>query len=63
MAEKLKKLGIYMHPELKAAARNAAKAEGLSLSAWFRKQLRQDMEHGALAAATNPQNRPKQPSN
>jgi hypothetical protein len=50
-----------MRPELKAAARNAAEAEGLSLSAWFRKQLRQDMERGALAAATNPQNPKKQP--
>ena len=63
MAEKLRKLGIYMRPEVKAAARNAAEAEGLSLSAWFPKQLRQDMEREALPAATNRQNLPTQPSN
>lgn len=63
MTEKLRKFSIYMRPELKAIARSAAEADGLSLSAWFRKQLRQDMEHGALAAATNLQNLPKKPSN
>lgn len=59
MAEKLRKISIYMRPEVKEAARNAAQAENLSLSAWFRKQLRQDMERGALTATANP---PKQSS-
>ena len=59
MAEKLKKLSIYMRPELKAAARNAAEADGLSLSAWFRKKLHQELERQAPIKAAN---LPRQPS-
>lgn len=59
MAEKLKKLSIYTRPELKAAARIAAEADGLSLSAWFRKKLHQELEREASIKAAN---QPKQPS-
>ena len=42
-----------MRPEVKAAARNAAEAEGLSLSAWFRKKLHQELERDAPISAAN----------
>jgi predicted HicB family RNase H-like nuclease len=59
VADKLKKLSLYMRPEVKAAACNAAAAEGLLLSAWFRNQVQERLEHEDQMAATN---LPKQPS-
>jgi len=45
VAEKLKKINIYLRPELKSVAQWAAAKEGLSLSAWFRKQVHQALSH------------------
>lgn len=43
MSETLKKINIYIRPELKIIARQAATSEGLSLSAWFRKRAHEDL--------------------
>ncbi len=58
MSETLKKIHIYIRPELKIVARQAATSEGLSLSAWFRKRaheelgLSTDMQPSELTGAT-----------
>lgn len=38
------KVNIYLKPELKAIARQAAKDEGLSLSAWFRLRVKEELQ-------------------
>jgi predicted HicB family RNase H-like nuclease len=37
------KVNIHLRPELKTVARQAAKAEGLSLSAWFRQRIKDEL--------------------
>ena len=43
MPETLQKINIYIHPDLKIIARQAATSEGLSLSAWFRKRAHEKL--------------------
>jgi predicted HicB family RNase H-like nuclease len=50
MSETLKKINIYIRPELKIIAKKAAASEGLSLSAWFRKRA-----HDELTRQVQPQ--------
>jgi hypothetical protein len=43
MPETLQKINIYIRPDLKIIARQAATSEGLSLSAWFRKRAHEEL--------------------
>ena len=43
MSETLKKINIYIRPELTIVAKQAATSEGLSLSAWFRKRAHEEL--------------------
>lgn len=53
MTEKLKKINIYLQPEVEATARRQALAAGQSLSAWFRTRITKHLDQSdALAQAT-----------
>ena len=52
MTEKLKKINIYLPPEVEATARRQALAAGQSLSAWFRARITKHLDQSdALAQA------------
>lgn len=52
MTEKLKKINIYLQPEIEAMARREALAAGQSLSGWFRARVMKHLEKGdSLAQA------------
>ena len=52
MTEKLKKINIYLLPEVEATARRQALAAGQSLSGWFRTRITKHLDQSeALAQA------------
>ena len=52
MTEKLKKINIYLQPEVEATARRQALAAGQSLSGWFRTRITKHLDQSdALAQA------------
>ena len=52
MTEKLKKINIYLRPEVEATARKEALAAGQPLSGWFRARVTKHLDGGdALAHA------------
>jgi hypothetical protein len=52
MTEKLKKINIYLRPEVEATARRQALATGQSLSGWFRSHITKHLDQSdALAQA------------
>lgn len=44
MTEKLKKINIYLQPEVEATARRQALAAGQSLSGWFRSHITKHLD-------------------
>lgn len=46
MIKKLKKINIYLQPEIEAMARREALAAGQSLSGWFRVRVMKHLEKG-----------------
>jgi hypothetical protein len=43
------KVNIYLQPELKAIERQTAKEAGLTLSAWFRLRVKEELQRSASA--------------
>lgn len=50
MTEKLKKINIYLQPEIEAMARREALAAGQSLSGWFRARVVKHLNKGDTLA-------------